>query len=679
MARRLELEYGADTAQISRAVNRIRDEHNQLGGAIAGTGRSASGTYGSIAKGAAALGVGVVTLDKVKDALVASVSRASDLNEEISKSKVVFGGSQKAVADFADTATEKLGISRVQALQATGTFGNLFTALKIGQQDSADMSTKLVQLAGDLASFNNVDPTEALDALRSGLVGETEPLKRFGVNLNEATIKQKAFELGLISSVKEGLTPAQKAQASYALILAQTTKAQGDAGRTIGGFAGQQRVLAAEFDNLKTEIGQQLLPVAMDLVKVIRQDVIPAARELTPVIKFLGETIGVGFERASEAIQGITHPIDSAKGKLREIGLALGIVEPNIDDVRTAFESAGKELDLGRPKLDGTTIALQRMHGEAKETTTAVETFSGVVVEELDAAGKKALELATGLESNFATAGDVFAKFADDSKINLDKVRKELELSVKHQTEFFTNLDTIIARGGDHLAEQILAMGPKQGAAFAAAVAGAKPEQLTALENATAAQDSFLQTAGAKTAELQGRLGIDAVSSFAVGAEEHVRSAEVQKKLQEVGALMQLGIAVGIRNSTFAARRAMGDSITEAMRAAQLAAKITSPSKLFADEVGKPIGEGIAAGIAYTHGAVNSAVKRVTESAAISIGGAPFAAAPNNASASASITVSPGAVQVNFNGPVDRETLPEVEEVVDRAFGQLLSALDARR
>lgn len=182
-----------------------------------------------------------------------SISAASDLSESMSKVGVVFGDNQQQILNWADGAATALGQSKQQALEAAGTFGNLFTALGLGGQQSADMSMNVVNLASDLASFNNINPTEALDALRAGLTGETEPLKRLGVNMNEATLKAKGLELGLIKG-SEALSPAAKAQAAYALIMEQTGSAQGDFARTSDGLANQQRIMAAQFEDTKASL-----------------------------------------------------------------------------------------------------------------------------------------------------------------------------------------------------------------------------------------------------------------------------------------------------------------------------------------------------------------------------------------------------------------------------------------
>lgn len=198
--------------------------------------------------------------------LASSIGPASDLSETVSKVGVVFGDAAESVLAFGDNAASALGMSRNEALSAAGTYGNLFRAMGMTENTSADMSTSLVTLAGDLASFNNMNPTEVLDKLRAGLSGETEPLKSLGVNLTAATIEAKALEMGLWSGTG-AIDAASKAQASYALIMEQTTLAQGDFARTSDGLANQQRVLSASFKDIKAKVGGALLPLINKLAK----------------------------------------------------------------------------------------------------------------------------------------------------------------------------------------------------------------------------------------------------------------------------------------------------------------------------------------------------------------------------------------------------------------------------
>ncbi len=280
---------------------------DKVGGEAEKTQGRVKGSFGRI--GGVIGGLGLAKLGK--DAIVAG----SDLAESLSKVEGVFGESAGTIEAWSKTTTDAFGIAQADALEAAGTLGNLFTSLKLPQQEASKMSRKMVELSGDLASFNNVKPEEALDALRAGLVGETEPLKRFGVNMNAATLKAQAMEMGLVKNVKNlsairvanigvaaatdrlkkavekhgaesieaqkaeaslinanerlkksmagqtvELTAAQKAQAAYGLIMEQTTNAQGDAAKTGDMTAGTQRRLAARAKDLSAQIGTGLMP-----------------------------------------------------------------------------------------------------------------------------------------------------------------------------------------------------------------------------------------------------------------------------------------------------------------------------------------------------------------------------------------------------------------------------------
>ncbi|RTL08427.1 MAG: hypothetical protein EKK62_07665 [Acidimicrobiia bacterium] len=237
---------------------------------------------------------------------------ASNLAEAQTKAQVVFGDSIASVQAFGDTAAESIGQSERQALEAAGTFGNLFRAIGLSEQQSAEFSVTLTTLASDLASFNNASADEALTALRSGLVGETEPLKRFGVNLNEATLKAKALQLGLAEGTG-ALDANAKAQAAYAIILEQTALAQGDFERTSDGLANKQRIATAEYEDARAELGEGLLPImkqATDIgITMTRAfSALPEPLQLTTV-GIAGATLAVGLfgpavSRGAQAVLG---------------------------------------------------------------------------------------------------------------------------------------------------------------------------------------------------------------------------------------------------------------------------------------------------------------------------------------------------------------------------------------
>lgn len=224
-------------------------------------------------------------------AMIKFGNQASDLAESQSKVGVVFGDSAGQILNASKTAATAMGLSKRAYLDAAGTLGNLLVSLDLTPEKAAGMSESMVKLAGDLASFNNVSPEEALDAIRSGLVGETEPLKRFGVNMNEATLKAQAMKMGLIKTTKEALTPQQKALASYGLIMKQTKTAQGDFARTSDGLANKQRIMKAQFDDLTTTLGAKALPV-MTKVTAWATDAIDWMGKHKTLVKTLAAVIG---------------------------------------------------------------------------------------------------------------------------------------------------------------------------------------------------------------------------------------------------------------------------------------------------------------------------------------------------------------------------------------------------
>jgi hypothetical protein len=268
--------------KIDQTASRSFRAGQQIGNGI----KNATRIIAAAAISAATISAGVFAL---------AIKKASDLSETVNKVGVVFKNQTPRVLAFGKDAASSMGLTEQAALEAAATFGNLFTAMKLPVAKSAEMSDKLVQLASDLASFNNIDPTEALQKLQSGLTGQFRPLKELGVNIDQAAIKQEAFRLGLIKTTKTALTPAIKAQAAYSLIFQQTKTAQGDFARTSGGLANQVRILKANFDDLLASLGTAALPgVAKIFVRINA-----AIKENAPAIAKLGDAIGSLFSDAN--------------------------------------------------------------------------------------------------------------------------------------------------------------------------------------------------------------------------------------------------------------------------------------------------------------------------------------------------------------------------------------------
>jgi len=201
---------------------------------------------------------------------VASVRMASDLNENINKVNVVFGESASAVQAWSTTTATSLGISRNEALQATGTFGNLLTNFGLSQDAAAGMSMDIVKLSADLGSFNNLPTAQVLDAIRSGLVGESEPLRQLGIDVSDATVKTKAFALGLWDG-EGALSASARATTVLALITEQSTNATNDFAETSSGAANQTKILRAQLADAGATLGTQLLPLLIQFTTKLNE------------------------------------------------------------------------------------------------------------------------------------------------------------------------------------------------------------------------------------------------------------------------------------------------------------------------------------------------------------------------------------------------------------------------
>jgi hypothetical protein len=200
---------------------------------------------------------------------VSAVKAASDMAEAQSKVNVIFGEGSKEIAAFAKTASDKIGQSKQAVFDAAGTFGTFGKAAGLSGTNLAKFATGFSGLASDLASFNNSTPEEAIAAIGSGLRGEAEPLRRFGILLNDATLKAAALELKIYDG-SGALTDQQKILAAQKVIFEQSTDAQGDFARTSDGLANSQRTLSAKLADTQAAIGQGFLPVVEAVLPLLK-------------------------------------------------------------------------------------------------------------------------------------------------------------------------------------------------------------------------------------------------------------------------------------------------------------------------------------------------------------------------------------------------------------------------
>jgi hypothetical protein len=267
---KVKISFDADLTGLQKGVRGATTDVQSFGDKVGDFSRKAA-----LAFAAVAAAVGVMAFKIGKDAVLA----ASDLGETISKVGVLFGDSAKEIEKFAEGAAKSLGQSKQQALDAAANFAIFGKSAGLSGEELVKFSTEFVSLAGDLSSFNNVSQDEAINAIGSALRGEAEPLRRFGVLLDEATLKNAAMQLGIITTTKEALTPQQKVLAAQKVIYDQTATAQGDFARTSDGLANKTKILTAELDNTKVIIGEALLPLVLQLATVFQEKIVPLIQQ----------------------------------------------------------------------------------------------------------------------------------------------------------------------------------------------------------------------------------------------------------------------------------------------------------------------------------------------------------------------------------------------------------------
>lgn len=223
--------------------------------------------------GAATVAAGVVfTRDAIRV--------ASDLEESVNAVNVAYGQAAESILKIGETSAKAMGVSRGEFNQAAVRFSAFAERVVGSGGDVATFIQDISTRAADFASVFNIEVAEALQVFQSGLSGEAEPLKRFGINLLESEVKAYALRTGLIS-VGETMTEQQKVQARYGLLMESTSKTAGDFANTSDSLANSQRILKATFTDLQGEIGSALLPVVTDLLNAVADGLLPAMEDLS--------------------------------------------------------------------------------------------------------------------------------------------------------------------------------------------------------------------------------------------------------------------------------------------------------------------------------------------------------------------------------------------------------------
>lgn len=267
VVRNLLVRAGADFSELKKEMQKAQKYMTNAGKQITNIGKTL--TLGITAP---ILGIGA-----------AAVNAASDLKEVQNVIDTAFGDSAKKVDEWAKTAIESYGLSELQAKQFAGTMRAMLGSMGLTASEADDMSLSLSSLAGDMASFYNLDPSEAFEKLRSGISGETEPLKQLGINLSVTNLEAYALSKGM-NKTYSSMTAAEQATLRYNYIMDTTKMAQGDFAKTNDGFANSMRVVKEQLVSIGASLGSVLLPYLEKFLGKVR-DLLTAFQNLSPETK----------------------------------------------------------------------------------------------------------------------------------------------------------------------------------------------------------------------------------------------------------------------------------------------------------------------------------------------------------------------------------------------------------
>lgn len=281
-----------------------------------------------------------------------AIDISSSLTEVENVVRQTFGQYESLINNFAKTSIEKFGMSELSAKQFASRFQAMGTALDIPKGKMAKMSIRLTELAGDMASFYDVSQEDIAKSLQSVFSGTTAPMRRYGIDLTQATLKEWALKQGLDANISS-MTQAEKAMLRYQYVLAHTTNITGDFARTADTWHNQITMLKENFKALGAVVGGGLINAFKPFIKALNsvlQKVISFAEMVTNA---LGSIFGWKYEASKGAgISGLADDIGSASDGMDDLSDAAGSAGKNTGGIAKNAKKAKKEIQQATRAFD---------------------------------------------------------------------------------------------------------------------------------------------------------------------------------------------------------------------------------------------------------------------------------------------------------------------------------------
>lgn len=427
----------ADIKEITRAV---QTESNKWDKAAKESTDGISNNFGGMLKkivaGFSAVKIGQALLKIGKDALNA----ASDLEEVQNVVDVTFGDGAAKIESWSKAAGAQFGLTETQAKKFASTMGAMMKSSGLAGDQIVNMSTDLAGLAADMASFYNLDFDTAFQKIRSGISGETEPLKQLGINMSVANLNAYALQKGLTKTFEQ-MSQGEQTMLRYQYMMSATADAQGDFSRTSDGYANSLRQLETNIESVKTKLGSVLIPAMRDAIGFVNEflDRFTGNRDRTVLDDFADINLNTAakmqeIETTTTKTQELLDLLDKVygKGDNGEDGAETGKVVAGLgvksDEARAYLESLGFTTDEINKKQETWLETCRRLVKTIPGLSEIINTETGEVkggraaVEEYVAAwadGQKKIAL---LNAQAQRKAALDTKFSDIPGLELDKM-----------------------------------------------------------------------------------------------------------------------------------------------------------------------------------------------------------------------------------------------------------------
>jgi len=358
---------GAD--KTSRGLDKVSKSTKKLDTGVKSSTKAnaqlASGMSG-LTKGAI-VGAAGLAAKSLLDFSMSAIQAASSAQEAAGAFGTTFGQASEQLNQQLAKNANLFGLTSAEAQQLISVFGSVAQGIGFTQSESADLSSELFNLAGDIASFNNITAGAApvLQAFRSALVGEREALKTYGIAITEAEVQTKAFEQTGKTSA-EALTRQEKALATTALIFERSSVQQGNAAREASGFAAQTLIARSATQELREELGEELLPAAGEVLRVFNEMRVEATPALIERFEDLNLQV-LGLVEGFDRLRGVFRPDDYEEIN-KELEEQFSLFPDGIFGLKGLGKERLKEIELEKKQKEATQELVQQFENYAKNT-----------------------------------------------------------------------------------------------------------------------------------------------------------------------------------------------------------------------------------------------------------------------------------------------------------------------